>query len=233
MRRRESTCCLHSQARGGTLIWVALQMASGSGSELFEALLIEPMQPEPSLQLVFKNRFFYRVITELYVCCIMFYMIVDVDLCLQDRDEGNHVCIPRNCAGIEEMSSEHCANVKGSVLSSLLEAHQNVKGGLGLDHLWQTQLLQQSWMVTGVVGAPRGHVPFEDFEALLPTEATRRSSRFRLAVVSNHAPVASVFAEHVEEVIGEMDFAYYGSSTCFSPLLCLKDHERSLFSMRS
>eukprot|EP00913_Durusdinium_trenchii_P026437 g24803.t1 len=41
-----------------------------------------------------------------------------------DTEERNHICIPRNCAGKDEISSEHCMNVKGSVLGSLLEAHQ-------------------------------------------------------------------------------------------------------------
>ena len=138
-------------------------------------------------------------------------VMVHVDL-HQELEEGNHVCVPRNCGGIEEMSSEACANVKGSVLSSLLEAHQKVKGGLGLDHLWQTQLLQQSWLVTGT-DSLKVSFKQDHFEALVPTKRWQRSSPFRLAVVSNHAPVASVFAEHAEEVIGDIHLAYYGFST--------------------
>lgn len=41
-------------------------------------------------------------------------------------------------------------SMAGSVLGSLLEAHQKVNGGLGMDHLFQTTLQQQHWMLKGL-----------------------------------------------------------------------------------
>eukprot|EP00435_Cladocopium_sp_Y103_P051898 s835_g16.t1 len=156
---------------------------------------------------------------------------------IENAEEAqNHICIPRNCAGQVEISQEDCANVKGWVLQKLLEAHQNTKGGLGFDHVFHSAIRQHPWMFTGVEDSqilPK--LPFappismqraEDVEVA----ETLPHRPFRLAILSSHAPVAGVLAEHVEEIVkGPVQVLYYGSCyLCEHTFTCPERRQESL-----
>lgn len=194
LSERQEDC----EARGGSLIWVALQMSQYFGQDFFEALLVEPAKDD-------------------------------------SKEARNHICVPRNCAGHEEISTNHCATVKGWVLQTLLEAHQHMHGGLGYDHVFQTKLLQiYPWMLKGI---EEHYVP----QPLFPLTAcmhcisnvrvlaSELPGRLRIAVWSSHAPLAAVLAEHVEAVVEEPQIVYYGTCyLCEQTSTCLERRQDSM-----
>ena len=182
------------ESRGGSLVWVALQMGQLSGSEILEALLVEPMIEKP-------------------------------------EEAENHICIPRKCAGSIEISGDQCMNVKGWVISKLLEAHQSTKGGLGFDHVFHSAIHQHPWMFTGVEDDQIPKLPLAFGMPHLKTPALREVPHrpLRIALLSSHAPVAAVLAEHFEDLESQARFVYYGSCyLCEHTSTCLERRQESL-----
>ena len=194
LSERQEDC----EARGGSLIWVALQMSQYFGQDFFEALLVEPAKDD-------------------------------------SKEAKNHICVPRNCAGHEQISTNHCATVKGWVLQTLLEAHQHMHGGLGYDHVFQTKLLQiYPWMLKGIEEhfVPQPLFPLTACMHCISNvrvSASELPGRLRIAVWSSHAPLAAVLAEHVEAVVEEPQIVYYGMCyLCEQTSTCLERHQDSM-----
>ncbi|CAE7586742.1 DIP13 [Symbiodinium sp. KB8] len=138
-------------------------------------------------------------------------------------------CVPAKCAGVEEIASTPCAAIKGWLLRSLLDEHGKAykdTGDIGIDHVFTTVLREHRWLIHGVEASEPAE-PAASTSAIqsfpipartAPMDESSSGSSVRVALLSHHAPLANVFAEHIDHYamragLEPFDFAYF--SVCY------------------
>ncbi|CAJ1428397.1 unnamed protein product [Effrenium voratum] len=144
-----------------------------------------------------------------------------------ETEEWAKVCVPKNCGGVREMGTEHCINVKGWLLGVLLDAYkEKTPGALGSDHLFLDTIRRHRWMNVGVEPTDVARRLPEFVHELEPLEA---SIPPRLVIMSPHAPVAAVMADHMEAVMESVEVVFYGACyLCEHSPSCVERRQPSL-----
>eukprot|EP00439_Symbiodinium_sp_Y106_P024274 s5793_g2.t4 len=145
-------------------------------------------------------------------------------------DDGNNgdglfdrACVPAKCAGVEKIAATPCAAIKGWLIRSLLDEHGKAykdTGDLGIDHVFTTVLREHRWLVNGVEpGEPAASTSaVHSFPIPARMDGESSASFVKVAVLSHHAPLANVFAEHIDHYamragLEPFDYAYF--SVCY------------------